>query len=250
MRKQIPQRVRALLQKEIKSECPFCSITDIDCFEVHHIDGTNSNNTYSNLIMVCPTCHTKIEKGGISLNTVLLKKQQLATSTGKIEFVSMVVSNQYTNWTVHPTNEFAFYLGKGTKSIHPVFNFTFINHSSHIVVLKTIEIKAKDIYSGLSGFGPKPIILKPVVKYHLQLQYGNETNFFHLPNPISTPAGQAFLFQTEVSMGNSKTQASPITDRYELSFTFYFSDNLKIQIPPTYLNCTSPDEGMKISILS
>ncbi len=34
-----PPKVKALLQKEINSKCPFCSIEDVDHFEVHHIDS-------------------------------------------------------------------------------------------------------------------------------------------------------------------------------------------------------------------
>lgn len=45
-RKSIPQhnKVRAELQKEINSRCPFCNNDDVGHFEIHHIDENPSNN--------------------------------------------------------------------------------------------------------------------------------------------------------------------------------------------------------------
>ena len=59
-------KVRAELQKEISSMCPFCNCTDVGHFQIHHIDENPSNNQMLNLILVCPTCHSKITKGDYS----------------------------------------------------------------------------------------------------------------------------------------------------------------------------------------
>ncbi len=66
-RNTIPQKtkVRAELQKEIDSVCPFCVSQDVGHFEIHHIDENPSNNILENLILICPTCHSKITKGDI-----------------------------------------------------------------------------------------------------------------------------------------------------------------------------------------
>jgi hypothetical protein len=66
VRKKTPDKIRALLQKEIVSKCPFRGNEDADLFEVHHIDGNNENTVFRNLIMLCPLCHSKITKGDIS----------------------------------------------------------------------------------------------------------------------------------------------------------------------------------------
>jgi 5-methylcytosine-specific restriction endonuclease McrA len=46
----------------IRNLAPVCSVcgyhTHPEILEVHHIDGDRSNNTLSNLTMLCPTCHT------------------------------------------------------------------------------------------------------------------------------------------------------------------------------------------------
>ena len=78
-RVKIPQqnKVRAELQKEVDNECPFCSNGDVGHFEIHHIDENPANNDYSNLILVCPTCHSKIDKRDISMEDVAKRKEQL-----------------------------------------------------------------------------------------------------------------------------------------------------------------------------
>lgn len=76
-RKQVPARLKALLQKEIGSICPFCRNEDVGHFEVHHIDGNPANNEISNLLMVCRICHSKITKGDITKADVHKKKNYL-----------------------------------------------------------------------------------------------------------------------------------------------------------------------------
>ena len=65
-RVKVSQKNRALLQKEINSKCPFCPSEDVGHFEPHHIDGDRSKSELTNLLLVCPTCHSKIEKGDIT----------------------------------------------------------------------------------------------------------------------------------------------------------------------------------------
>jgi uncharacterized protein (UPF0179 family) len=75
----IPQanKVRAELQKEVGSTCPFCDSDDVGHFEIHHIDNNPSNNELRNLILLCPTCHSKITKGDIAPVQVFEKKIEL-----------------------------------------------------------------------------------------------------------------------------------------------------------------------------
>lgn len=70
-------KVRAELQKEIDSICPFCGNTDVGHFEIHHIDENPSNNEISNLLLLCPTCHSKITKQDITAEEVKSKKASL-----------------------------------------------------------------------------------------------------------------------------------------------------------------------------
>jgi hypothetical protein len=76
-RKSISSVIRAKLQQEIHSECPFCANKEVWHFEVHHINQDPSNNDINNLIMICKICHSKITKGEISYESVILTKDAL-----------------------------------------------------------------------------------------------------------------------------------------------------------------------------
>tara|TARA_B100000678_G_scaffold286979_1_gene292676 strand:- start:1509 stop:2198 length:690 start_codon:yes stop_codon:yes gene_type:complete len=76
-RKTIPYKTKALLQKEINSTCPFCESLDVDHFQIHHIDENLENNSKDNLLMLCPTCHSKITKGDITMDQVKNCKTKL-----------------------------------------------------------------------------------------------------------------------------------------------------------------------------
>jgi len=65
------------LQAEIDSKCPFCDNLDVEIFEFHHIDGDRSNTIAPNLIMICPNCHSKIDKAIITTEQVKNKKYDL-----------------------------------------------------------------------------------------------------------------------------------------------------------------------------
>jgi hypothetical protein len=88
----IPPKTKRLLQKEINSICPFCPSSDVDHFEYHHIDGNPSNNEFGNLLMVCPTCHSKIEKADITKDAVFQKKYSLNNNKGVTNFNRLFIS--------------------------------------------------------------------------------------------------------------------------------------------------------------
>ena len=81
----IPQanKVRAELQKEVGSTCPFCDSQDVGHFEIHHIDDNPANNDILNLILLCPTCHSKVTKGDIAPIDVKERKIKLLMSQKK-----------------------------------------------------------------------------------------------------------------------------------------------------------------------
>ena len=80
-RKKPSQRMRALLQKEIDSQCPFCQSQEVDTFEVHHLNEKPDDERAENLLMVCPTCHAKITAGTISINEAYQKKIELMVAS-------------------------------------------------------------------------------------------------------------------------------------------------------------------------
>lgn len=98
-RTKIPQlaKLKANLQKEIDSICPFCGNDEVGHFEIHHIDENPSNNEISNLLMLCPICHSKITKGDILQQEVYKKKILLITSTN--------ITNKHSNSSVQFNNK-------------------------------------------------------------------------------------------------------------------------------------------------
>jgi len=55
-------KLKAELQKEIGSRCPFCLTEDIGHFHIHHIDENPNNHDYKNLLLICQNCHSKFTK--------------------------------------------------------------------------------------------------------------------------------------------------------------------------------------------
>lgn len=84
----IPNKIKASLQKEINSKCPFCSNEDVGHFQIHHIDENPFNNDFINLLMLCPICHSKITKKDISPQEVIVKKESLNTQIKPLNIFS------------------------------------------------------------------------------------------------------------------------------------------------------------------
>lgn len=245
-RVKIPNKIRSKLQKEINSACPFCHIEDVGAFEIHHIDGNKTNNNPLNLIMLCPTCHTKIEKQDISFTDVVSLKNQLQIGLSNIEFVSAVIDSRICNWGVSDENHMAFFQNDDDKSEFPVINFTLINQSPKTSVLKTIKAKVKHLYTGISGIGPEPQVINPLIRYHMQLNYRKNPTILHLLHPIGIPSKAPFAFELELSAGGDLAEAYPINGSKVIWFSFLFSHDVTLNLPPIYFNCNSENEPTAI----
>lgn len=159
----VPAKVRALLQKEINSKCPFCVSEDVDHFEVHHIDENRSNNEYSNLIMVCPLCHSKINKQDITQGQVKAVKNKLAnkivtekSKPSKSKNIKIKGSVKHSIVANTITAEQIIYKGKSKpKPIpHPdsiEANLTMKNYLKHLIDRYQEFIK-DDLYKGERRF--------------------------------------------------------------------------------------------------
>lgn len=234
--------MRAELQKEIGSQCPFCPDTSVGHFEVHHIDEDPSNHEPPNLLLVCPTCHSKITKGDITRKQVLEAKNKVRHKVGSIEFVSAIIDQENCRW--YPEGERIFYKGSVDKSELPIISFTLINHFSRTMVLKTIKLKVKYLPSGLSGI-PKASVLKSLVKYRLCI-YTNDINIYPLTTPLQIPANTAVKFDTEIYTKMVGDLDVAPGRRLVLYFVFEFSGDVSLEVPPVFLNCKSENELLKI----
>ncbi len=133
-------KIRAELQKEIGSNCPFCENSEVGHFEIHHIDENPSNNEIGNLILLCPVCHSKITKGDLNQIDVFIKKIELLNapiiskpkSEKTINFNSTVG-----NAVVGDNNKISIKQTKSIKQKYPEgcigFDTTKANYVGHLI---------------------------------------------------------------------------------------------------------------------
>lgn len=236
-RSHIPQKnkVRSELQKEINSKCPFCDNEDVGHFEIHHIDEDPSNNIKSNLLLLCPTCHSKITKGDITTEQVKKQKENLKYKNQKIQFISVSVDSKKCGWQPILNVPNAFEVVK-TKSLFPIFNFSFINQTKQTILLTNVAIRVKRLPVGLAGpwYGP-PEVLRPIIKYKIKLPLTDKREDALLENEIEVPSSRAFKFQVEL-YADSMDVFSPPFYKYAIFFEFGFNNDFYIEAPKILLN--------------
>ncbi len=236
-RKSIPQKskVRAELQKEIQSVCPFCDSEDVGHFEIHHIDEDPSNNLIANLLLVCPSCHSRITKKDIKMIEVINKKETLLEKIEKVEFISVNVDSDNCSWLPMESIPNAFE-AVNLKSLFPIFNFSFINQSNKTILLTSIFVKTKKLPIGLSGPNvPLPNILRPLIKYKVKMPNDGKSTNVVLLEEIEIPRGRAFKFQVEL-YSESMEKFKPPFNKYVLFFEFGFNNGFQIKVPKILLN--------------
>lgn len=237
-------KIRSVLQQEINSICPFCQSEDVGYFEIHHIDENPEHNIISNLILLCPTCHSKITKGDISQKKVKQVKNKTKLMHKPIECAAISVDSANCSWISYNNLPNAFIEYKSDKSPYPIINFSLINHSPKTILFTSIQLKVKHLYSGLSGI-PIPGILKPMAKYRVQLPNDKDLTNYNLENEIVVPGNQAFKFQIELyTYWNDEYY--PINGRKVLNFNFIFNNTILISLPKIFLNCKNENEKIRI----
>jgi len=244
-RTSIPQitKVRAKLQKEIDSACPFCNNEDVGHFQIHHIDEDPSNNELINLLLLCPTCHSKITKKDISKQVVINKKISLRNRNSKVEFISVSVDEENCSWRPIKDAKNSFEAVK-LSSLFPIFNFSLINNSNKTLLLTSIRIKAKRLPIGLSGpHIPLPNILRPSVTYKIKMPIEDETEETILKEELEVPMTRAFKFQIELFSDSMETFKPP--NKYALFFEFRFNNDFYCEAPMILLNSSEYYEKLK-----
>lgn len=101
-RKSIPRKIQVRLLMDVELRCPFCGNKDADHFQIHHIDENTENNTIQNLMMICPTCHSKITKADYTREDVIRVKQKLGqpkTQEQRQSFEKEEVDSQFPGGT-------------------------------------------------------------------------------------------------------------------------------------------------------
>lgn len=246
----IPQlnKVRAILQQQINSKCPFCSSTDVGHFEIHHIDENPNNHKIENLFLLCPTCHSKITKKDILTDEVQKVKQKISNSNADIQFVSVTVDSENCGWKPYENIPNAFKAVR-YKSLFPIFNFSLINNTDKTVLLTHITLSNKRLPVGLSGPDrPLPNILRPLIKYKIKLPSNGETIKTTLSDEIEIPPARAFKFQIELFADSMDYFKPP--NKYALNLKFGFNNDFYIEIPKILLNSESDYDTLRYFIIN
>lgn len=235
-RRRIPQehRVRAILQQEIGSACPICQGLDVGHFHIHHIDEDPGNNELLNLLLVCPTCHSKITKGEIEQQEVRYIKRNVRSINRGIEVASMAIDSIRCSWAPDRVAPYAFFKVESRRCPFPILSLTCINHTQSIVVFTAIHLKAKYLSAGLSGL-PHPEVVRSVASYTLPIPIASDGQWFALNDPIGIPSQHPFKFDIALYEieGN---QTSVPTEPMMLHVTLQFNA-LAVEVSPIFLNC-------------
>ncbi|WP_017257826.1 HNH endonuclease signature motif containing protein [Pedobacter arcticus] len=187
-------KVRAELQKEIGSVCPFCDNEEVGHFEIHHIDENPSNNDTGNLLLLCSTCHSKITKGDISQLETLKKKIELMKSPIVSKSAGQKVVNfnsKIKNAIVGDYNNVSINQAKPAKPKYPQgcvgFETTKANYIGHLVKrfneYKEYEVGKGNVkYAVFSAHLKKQFKLAPTrTLYNLPIErFGELVDYIHL----------------------------------------------------------------------
>ncbi len=233
----IPQKnkVKAELQQEIGSICPFCSNKDVGVFEIHHIDEDPSNNEFLNLILLCPTCHEKISKEDISKQDVIDKKTNLRNKNSTVQFISVSIDEENCGWREIKGAKNAFWVEK-LQSLFPIFIFSLINNSDKTLLLTSIKVRAKRLPIGLSGpYIPYPDVLRSTITYKIKMPIDGEFEETKIKDELEVPTTRAFKFKIEL-YDESMDTFNPQFGKFALFFEFGFNNDFYTEVPMILLN--------------
>jgi hypothetical protein len=162
----------------------------------------------------------------------------------KVELVGVNVDSENCSWIPYPTPN-AFKDIESIKNPFPIFDFSFVNHLSKTIVLKSIRLRKKSLYSGLSGI-PQASVLLPLCKYVLNYDYSLGENILLADPPISVPPGQAFRFQVQVTEKWNNEFHAP-NNRCLLYFSFDFNSDIQVIAPNILLNTETDNDFISLS---
>ncbi|MDT0294886.1 HNH endonuclease [Mesonia ostreae] len=237
-------KVKAELQKEIGSICPFCTNDDVGHFQIHHIDEDPSNNDTFNLLLLCPTCHSKITKEDISKQDVIDKKLNLRNKESLVQFISVSIDEENCGWRPFRNATNAFEAVK-EQSLFPIFNFSLINNSSKTLLLTSVRVKAKNLPIGLSGSNiPLPNILRPTITYKIKMPSDGEIEETILQDELEIPSTRAFKFKIELYAESMEAFKPPFC-KYAVFFEFGFNNEFLTEIPMILLNSSKYYEELR-----
>lgn len=126
-----------------------------------------------------------------------------------------------------------------SKSRYPVFDFSFINHSTDTIVLHAVELVVEALPRGISGMPPTGV-LRPFGRYGIEITDFTVPTLFRLPDPYYAMHGEPFRFQLQLR--------NEFTSGYILGFKFHVG-SCTVLTPKLYLNADEDSYGIIARIL-
>lgn len=246
-RKSLPAKMRSSLQKEINSACPICGNEDVEYFEAHHIDGDRSNTILANLLLLCSNCHSKITKGDISVDEVIIIKNNLNSFPVGIEVYKTFLVSENDNWEPILDVDNAYILNFKKGNSYPIFQFHFTNHSSKTIVLMDVELRVKHLFCGFGDLS-EPCKVPKSEAYKLIIENNNKVNNLKKFDGVQIPSKQSYIFQLELAQKHGNLYYN-LDSRMTLDFILRFNRNVEIKIPRILINTVNEKEGIKIILL-
>lgn len=185
-----------------------------------------------------------------------------------IKYISATIDTEKSLWKPYSNDEYAFlqlfdnsnriiralnFIGRNiilSKSLFPIFNFTFRNNYHQDVIFVKIKLRMTSLNSGIHGIpDTKTHILKPVALQEWSILEGD--NILALPAPISVAPKSAFMFQvklSERSINKYDARKYLIDGKRALDFSFQFENDIIITTPTLYLNCKNERDGNRVQI--
>jgi hypothetical protein len=188
------------------------------------------------LLLVCPTCHSKITKQDISRKEVEKVKNNLS-KFNEIEIARITVDSYNCSWQSYDNINYAFYDSEDGKSEFPILTISIINQTNRTIILTEIHFAANHLPS-MSGI-PQTAILKSIARFRVRLPAEREIIKMQLENEIKIPPKDALKFQIEI-VDYFLNKPTKIRGGKILKFKFIFSNKMEVTAPQIYLNCENP----------
>lgn len=246
-RKPLSNKMRARLQKEINSKCPFCEDEDVEYFEAHHIDEDPSNTVLSNMLLLCRKCHSKVGERIITKQQTEHFKANLANIGKNIEVYKIEVISENYCWRPYPHLKNAFRLEWEIANDFPIFQFHLVNNYNRTVVLTDIELQVKHLFSGFGDL-PQPCEVPKSNVYNIFIESNKRVHKVNNFNGLQIPSKQAVTIQVEVAQKLDDVFIN-LDKRMILYFSLKFSGNILLDLPRIFINTDNENEGVPVYVL-
>ncbi|WP_310559322.1 HNH endonuclease [Flavobacterium sp.] len=242
----IPQvnKVRAILQQEVNSKCPFCNNEDVAYFEIHHIDKNPSNNNSDNLILLCSICHKKADNNEITFQETNDVKFKTKSNNSSVQFISVTIDSENCGWEPIVDVPNAFKIDNTNKSAFPILNFNFINNLDKTILLTSVKLISKILPIGLSGPAIIDNFLKPSPFFEMKISHNGTIENLILKDELIILPKMPVKIQILLYSQYEEHIFSP-KGKYVLSFNFKFNNDFWKDIPNVVLNCKSENEKLQ-----